>query len=266
MDPRNENSFSTLPVEIRSQIFRFVLTPPPKGPLRRLNDIPTPHDPVNINLLLVSKLFHAETVLDFYRLNTFHFKLDDYADFPSASLGSSNLTALKHVSIASPCTVRGKSDSSLGKNLEVLSKECPTLKTLTIHLLPIPASDGIIPDEHFIACALGSKTAHQLRTLRHRLDRISLVTIGLSDSLLWLRHQISDTWIIRSHQSWPALSLPLSQQRVLSANMRRGSSIVSNQYYVLPIEITSFHACKQEVRGEFQRKLVEMGEGVEAFW
>ena len=247
----------------------MVITPK-LGPLRRLSDTSDRSRPINISMLLMNKQTHREVLAEFYALHTLHFSLDQYNLIWRGFIPKRYLPLLKHISVDIVWHADDvKIDQKIAKHLDVLVKRCPALKSLTLHLLPalVKGSTGSWPVRQ-LSLGWAKETTPMLYTLRLRLDRLSIVAFGPTDSLAGMRKEINDkknAWVCEEHHHWPAVSLAMYQQQHLTSTGRRGSVAWGpNQYYAPDAEISSFHTYRPGFSKKL-RKTQAKGLGIETF-
>lgn len=240
-------TFIGVPTEIRLTIYKHLFAPTSNQPLRRLGDIQEHHSSFNISILRINLKIHNEALPEFYASHTFHYTLISNGEVENC-INTAYLPLVKHISLDTVCHSNQAGDEILATHLQILTKSCTALKTLTLHFLPKVASYGALNSAvSHLSSKWATKTIPILRTLQPRLHRLSIITLGSTRSLAWFRSEINNNkkrWGAEKHEYWPKMSLSVRQQLCLSGEGRRGAVCgwsIGNRFYAKGMEISSFH-------------------------
>lgn len=178
-----------LPLEIRINIFEHLFTTAPRTTLcsiymsdrRNESGVMTGRREVlaNTSPLVICKKTQDETILAFYKSHVFHFCLTTPDSIYRLYLSRqkylrviTNIRLQLRIFPGDPCDIKWK----VSKRLKYFQEQCPNLRTLTLHVLATRYSvsrlDYLIgiPEREFV---------DTLRSMQPKLDRMSIVTIGL---------------------------------------------------------------------------------------
>ena len=253
--PEPAPAFTTLPLELRLQIYGYVLSST-KHTLRRPAEC-SPRTGIKLfdtSLLSVSKQINAETVPILYASHTFHHAASDLSNFSSR-----NFAWLKHASIDISLEAGPNADSVLATQIQELDKSCPTLRTLTVHFTKsaidwrYPSLVGQLKPQ--------SLTATALQKLHPRLDKLSVVVYGLWRCMELFYESVAmddSQWVDELLDSWPLISLdpvpPPPEPSGLGVLMVR-----ANLWHGMPQEVYAYHLftstiAKMLQEGELDRR------------
>lgn len=253
--PKEAPTLTSIPVELRLQIYGHVLGPF-KHTLRRQEvcGLRTETKLFDTSLLAVNKQTNAETVPIPYAIHTFHYGVSRRSSIPSH-----NLEWLKHASISVTTRTRGPVDIMLATQVQKLDSCCPVLRTLTLHIMQINFDEcyGSVVEQ----LSPDGLTAKALRTLRPRLDRLSMVTLGDWACLEILRESVTtddSPWVKEIPNAWPLVSLSCAPSLIRPALLRRGSLITRDYIGARMLQsIHAFHLFGPEIAKKLQEGKVE---------
>ena len=250
MDPVDKApTFMTLPAELRLRIYELVLIPSPDLLLKTSWKLPRLKAPVDNRVLRVNKQIHRESLPQFYATYTFHFSIELHAQPSRTSIRDTHESYMKHLSIDTRVQFTPWNDDRLAREINVLIERFVSLRTLTLHFLPLPylgyptLYQKRIPGQKR---RLGQMTISALRTLLSTLNKMSIVVYGSPDNLSWLRESITsekDAWVreqvVRSPGVKPAFVGP---------SMFITGSRLEDQYRAQCSMIHAFHTYKPGFR------------------
>ncbi|MCJ1456133.1 hypothetical protein MMC28_006492 [Mycoblastus sanguinarius] len=231
-------TFTTIPTEVRLEIYHILVETSTRSVLRRrdgVDDEKLLQDlsrTFNTGLLTTCHRIYEEFLPIFYGSQTFHcssttgglFKNEtcvdrfSYAEIREGPqpLFSDNLHHMAHLSLGIEIYSAhlDRVDEVLSGQIDFFMKQCPKLRTFTVHLLYDWSYNSL--DSRLTR---DSMTASILYQLRSRLDRLSIVGLGPYYILEDLRIGVTDKnevtekneWCYERLSAWPHLSLPLMQ-------------------------------------------------------
>ena len=230
--PQPLPNFFTFPPEIRLAIYVFTFTTSEECTLRRLKDIPprrrSSKQTIIIfpsSILQTNKTIHTEALPIFYASQTFHYSTELNGLFGQPAIPNAYLGWVKHMSI--DITVArntlGKIDSIIAIHTQAILKHCSRLNSFTLHIIKAVGT-GLLDIPYAMwkaqSSLLHGASAELLKTLRSRVQELSIVYLGKWHTLHELRMVIADDedWVQEDRTRWycwPALSLTRAQNKAV---------------------------------------------------
>ena len=227
-------SFFTFPPEIRLAIYGFIFTTSEECTLRRLKDVPprrrSSKQTLTIfpsSILQTNKIIHTEARPIFYASQTFHYSTELNGLFGQPTIPNAYLGWVKHMSIDVTVAKNtlGKVDSIIAIHTRAILKHCSSLSSFTLHIIKAVGT-GLHKIMYAYSAAqkslLEGASAKLLKTLRSRVQELSIVYLGKWYTLHELRKVIADDedWVQEDRARrycWPALSLTKAQNEAVRA-------------------------------------------------
>lgn len=150
----------------------------------------------------------------------------------------------------------------LATQVQKLDSCCPALRTLTLHTIQInfDESYGSVVEQ----LSPDGLTAKALRTLRPRLDRLSMVTRGDWAYLEAFRQSVTaddSPWEKEIPSTWPLVSLSCAPYPARPTLLRWGSVIYgASEGLRMPQSVHAFHLFGPEIAKKLQEGKVEKGD------
>lgn len=256
-------SLFTLPPEVRLAIYEFSFTGGKECTLRRLHELPPQtwtiaYKVFNNAILRTCKTIHAEALPLFYASHTFHYPAELDGVFQRPNITEAYLGWMKHLSISVTVTPysRANLDAIVARHVQTMIEHCAKLSSFTLHVVPSseatdPPMFSLLPIPRTLK---KGAAADALKTLRPRLNRLSIVTFGDWDTLHHIRQAIADDeqWAEGDKcYAWPGLSLTNAQKTAVSVRQRR-YTLAGDEDYVHPHRqcIRVFHTPRSKSEGK----------------
>ena len=253
-----------LPPELRAAVYKALSSSNRKLTLRRPQDAKFRHAHITLfdnSILATCKTIHAEALPLFYASQTFHYCAELNGLLRQPAIPEAHLALAKHVSIEATVNSQSatKLDAVIAAHVQTIIRYCVRLSSFTLHV--IPAAEPGSFNSSIRSLSLLPTTfsegiaATQLKTLRPRLDRLSVVTFGGWDTLHHLREAIAEDkqWVegVKCWKSWHGLQLTAAQLEAISVKQRNYRLAVWDDV-VHPHSqcVRVFHANRPEVKRE----------------
>lgn len=230
-------SLLSLPPELRLAIYRFLFRTTDKYTLHRLEDVisqrkafaPGKIKLFNNSILTTCKKIHTEALPLFYASQVFHYTIDQSNFLAGPATTEAYLGRMKHLSI--DITVSRQSftelDTIISTHVNTKLKHHTNIRSLTLHIIPESEAGtlpSIITPTHTSLSFGQGAAATALKSLRSRIDRLSIVYFGGWHDLHNLREAVADDarWVEEGKcYGWPGLSLTEAQSTAVTAPQRR---------------------------------------------
>lgn len=252
--PKQASTLTTLPAEVRLEIYSYILCPI-KHTLRRQEDcnLRTGTKLLDTSLLAVSKQINTETIPFLYANHTFHFGV-----IRLLAITSHNFEWLKHASIELTTQGGQSVGTLLAIPIQELDKCCPALRTLTLHMTEVEFDDSCLAVVRQLSP--NSLMAKALRALHRRLDRLSIVTYGVWTSLVAFRQSVTtdgNPWVEETLDTWPLISLDCTRSVFPRAPPPGGVIIWMSPHIPSRHDIHAFHLFGQKIAQKLQAGEIE---------
>ncbi len=190
-----------LPPELRAAVYKALFSINRKRTLRRPQDAKSRHAHITLfdnSILATCKTIHAEALPLFYASQTFHYCAEINGIFRQPAIPEAHLALVKHVSIEATVNSQSatKLDAVVATHVQTIIRHCVGLSSFALHV--IPAAEPGSFDDSMRSLSLLPTTfsegiaAKELKALRARLDRLTVVTFGGWDTLHHLREAIAE--------------------------------------------------------------------------